>query len=165
MDGAIKVEAIYEAPNKVLHIFIDRRQPLDTQLSALFREKANEYLGEGEELHPRAFPWGDYIDGTVRGKMPLIRGYIQVFLHIGGVEAVRSQPSWASWTQLWLDTSVWARHDPGPGRTFDVSDVDTGNIPDPHCVELLQFSRAACERGRAGGREAEAVPGTRRIAV
>ena len=144
-DGVIKVEAIYEAPNDVLHIFIDRREPLDTQLSGLFREKANEYLGEGEELHAGAFPWGEYTDGTVRGRMPLVKGYIQVFLHIGGAEAVRSQPGWASWTQLWPSMSVWVRHDPGPGRTFDVSDVDTGNIPEPDCVELLEFSRVGCE--------------------
>ena len=153
-DGVIKVEAIYEAPNDVLHIFIDRRRA-PGHATVGFLQGEGERISwvrvkrlYREQLSPRSFPWGGFPDGKHPRKdvsLQCIIGYIQVFLHIGGVQAVRAQPGWASWTQLWPGTSVWVRHDSGQGRAFDVSDVDTGNIPDPDCVDLLQFSRVGCE--------------------
>ena len=147
MGGAITVVAIYEALNDVLHIFLDRTEPLDEELRVLFSEKATEYLDEGQQLHRSAFVWNDYNDGTQRGRLapPSMEGYDQAILHIGGLKAVQSEPGWASWTQLWPGTSGSVRHDPGSGRAFDVSDIDTGKIPDPDCDELKSRSRVACK--------------------
>ena len=133
---AIKVVAIYEAPNDVLHVFLARSAPLDDELTSLFRRKASAFLSERlESLYALSFRWGKVGGGELRGQLvpPSMEGYDQAFLHVGGLKAVRSQPGWASWTQLWPDTSTALKHDPGSGARFDVSDIDTGNIPEPDC--------------------------------
>ena len=151
MEGAIKVVAIYEAPNDVLHMFLARTAPLDDSLRILFREKATKFLGEGKGIARRVFDWNNFRDGTLRGRLvpPYMKGYGQAFLYVGGLDALQSVPGWASWTRLWPeapDASVSVRHDPGSGRVFDVSDIDTGRIPDPNCDELV--SRIACNMWR-----------------
>ncbi len=134
--GAIKVVAIYEAPNDVLHVFLARSAPLDDELTSLFRKKASAFLAErGESLYILEFHWTTVPGGEFRGELvpPPMEGYDQAFLHVGGLKAVRSQPGWASWRQLWPETSTALKHDPGSGARFDVSDIDRGNIPEPDC--------------------------------
>ena len=142
MEGAIEVVAIYEAPNDVLHVFLARTAPLGDALTILFREKMTALLVRGEESgsleFDLEFDWGGYTGGTLRGRLvpPAMRGYGQAFLHVGGLKAVQSQPGWASWTRLWPEepgASESVSRDPGSSRAFDVSDVDTGKIPDPVC--------------------------------
>ena len=150
MDGAVKVSAVFEAPNKVLHIFFERSEPLDAELSVLFREKAAEYLEAGDfnesdiefgwevrsswyRWRPSLVEWGSTLVEELVGKLdpPGVQGYEQGFLYRGGREAVTSIPSWASWTQLWPEESVVP--DVFSGAGFDVSGVDIRNIPDPEC--------------------------------
>ena len=166
MEGEIEVVAIYEAPNDVLHIFLARTEPLDDALTVLFRQKMTALLGEGEESgsleFDLEFDWGGYTEGTLRGRLvpPAMKGYGQAFLHVGGLKAVQTQPGWASWTRLWPEESGASgsvRRDPGSGSAFDVSGIDTGNIPDPDCDAIGTGS--ACrmwkrdpESGVTGGR-------------
>ncbi len=157
--GAIEVVAIYEAPNDVLHVFLARSAPLDDELTSLFRRKASGLLSDRlESLSALAFRWDMVGGGELRGLMvpPSMEGYDQAFLHVGGLKAVRSQPGWASWTQLWPDTSTALKHDPGSGARFDVSDIDRGNIPEPDCE--VEVSGSGCrhwklhpDSGIAGG--------------
>ncbi len=144
--GAIKVVAIYEAPNAVLHVFLARSAPLDGELTSLFRRKASAFLAErGESLLALEFHWTSVRGGELRGLLvpPSMEGYDQAFLHVGGLKAVASQPGWASWTQLWPETSTALKHDPGSGARFDVSDIDRGNIPEPDCE--VEVSGSGCE--------------------
>ena len=137
MEGTIKVVAIYEAPNDVLHIFLARTDPLDQTLSALFREKAAAFLDVGvNELDSLAFFFERPPGRDPRRELvpPSMEGYGQAFLHVGGLKAVQTQPGWASWTRLWPEEPGESlRRDPGSSRTFDVSGIDTGNIPKPDC--------------------------------
>ena len=136
MVEAIEVVAIYEAPNDVLHVFLARSAPLDGELTSLFKRKASEFLAErGKSLYILEFDWTTVPGGEFRGLLvpPSMEGYDQAFLHVGGLKAVRSQPGWASWRQLWPETSTALKHDPGSGARFDVSDIDTANIPEPDC--------------------------------
>ena len=150
MEGEIEVVAIYEAPNDVLHIFLARTEPLGQPLSALFRERAAAFLEVSlNELDSLAFFWKRSPDGEFRAKLvpPSMEGYGQAFLHVGGLKAVQSQPGWASWTRLWPKepgASESVRRDPGSSRAFDVSGIDTGNIPDPDCDAT--GSGSACRR-------------------
>ena len=144
--GAIKVVAIYEAPNAVLHIFLARSAPLDGELTSLFKRKASEFLAErGKSLYILEFHWTSVRGGEFRGELvpPPMEGYDQAFLHVGGLKAVRSQPGWASWRQLWPETSTALKHDPGSGARFDVSDIDRGNIPEPDCE--VEADDSGCE--------------------
>ncbi len=159
MVEAIEVVAIYEAPNDVLHVFLARSAPLDDELTSLFRRKASAFLAErGESLLALEFHWTSVRGGELRGLLvpPSMEGYDQAFLHVGGLKAVASQPGWASWTQLWPDTSTALKHDPGSGARFDVSDIDRGNIPEPDCE--VEVSGSGCrhwklhpDSGIAGG--------------
>ncbi len=144
---AIEVVAIYEAPNDVLHVFLARSAPLDDELTSLFRRKASAFLAErGESLLALEFHWTSVRGGELRGLLvpPSMEGYDQAFLHVGGLKAVASQPGWASWTQLWPETSTALKHDPGSGARFDVSDIDRGNIPEPDCE--VEVGDTACRR-------------------
>ena len=148
IEGAIKVVAIYEAANNILHIFLARTEPLDQNLSAVFREKAAAFLDVSlNELDSLAFFFERPPGRDPRRELvpPSMEGYGQAFLHVGGLKAVQSQPGWASWTQLWPEASGAVRRDPGSPDRFDVSNIDTGNIPEPDCDELLVLSRTACK--------------------
>ena len=77
----------------------------------------------------------------------------------GGAEARRSSVGWASWRQVWPTAETKFAHESASSTTFDVSDVDLTNIPEPDCeVEFqhrstlsscLLWSRAP-EAGAAG---------------
>ena len=93
MEGAIEVAAVFEAPNKVLHIFLQRTEPLGDELSALFREKAAEYLAGGDfkrgefnfgrKVEQHWYGAGSSPRDGFRGWLdpPGVRGYEQGFLY------------------------------------------------------------------------------------
>ena len=68
------------------------------------------------------------------GKLvPPAASHDQIYLRPGGAEVRRSIVGWPSWWQVWpvLETRPVTRD----SSTFDVSDVDTGKIPDPDCEQ------------------------------
>ena len=144
--GAIKVVAIYEAPNDVLHVFLARSDPLDRELTSLFRRKASALLSERlESLSALAFRWDMVGGGEFRGLLvpPSMEGYVQAFLHVGGLKAVTSQPGWASWDAAVAGRVDGAQARPGLRARFDVSDIDTANIPEPDCE--VEADDSGCE--------------------
>ena len=168
--GEIVIEAIYEAANDVLHVFLRGSESLDRSLAASLEEKAHEFLNspQGIDLYADTY-WAhecgtrpDHSDrewractlGFVDFKrvakyepgefVPPVSSYGQIYLHVGGIEARRSIAGWPSWRQVWPA----AASQPGPRDTsgIDVSDVDTTSIPEPDC-ELLgaaPFTNSAC---------------------
>ncbi len=163
MAGEMEVEAIYEAPNNVLHIFLRGSEPPDRELAELFEEKANEFLdspqGSGYFVDflnidecGRDREWrlcmlgfvdfwrltGDYTRGQM---VPPLSSHDQIYLRPGGANARLSIAGWASWRQVWPE--VEAQPVTRDSSAFDVSDVDTGNIPEPDC-EDWPSSNSAC---------------------
>ena len=87
------------------------------------------------------------------GKLvPPAASHDQIYLRPGGADARRSIVGWPSWWQVWpvLETQPVTRD----SSTFDVSDVDTGKIPDPDCEQhwssACRIWKRAPETGIAG---------------
>ena len=136
-----------------LYIFLSQTEPIGSGAISYLRAKTYEYLETVESWHPsgpgiQCFdhtgderrscfdnvigrPTWDSFGRAGVGSLPRSRVYEDIVLDVGGVEARRTKIGWASWRQLW----------PAPGPTgasgassgFDVSDVDTTNIPDLDC--------------------------------
>ena len=159
--GLIEVAAIYLAPGKgPLWIYLEQTEPVSADVGAYFRKKAHQYMSspqgrntvwrdqyftewcddEGDK-RPRCldyllrYPiWGTF-DSKYSNALPDSFVYTIISIDVGGAEARRSRPGWASWRQLWPAV-------PGAGgqaasasgsAAFDVSDVDVTNIPEPDC--------------------------------
>ena len=152
--GEIDIAAVYLAPGDgPLYIFLSQTEPMGSGAISYLRAKTYEYLETVESWHPsgpgiKCFDhtgderrscfdnvigrptWNSF--GRVGvGSLPRSRVYEDIVVDVGGAEARRTKIGWASWRQLW----------PAPGPTgasgassgFDVSDVDTTNIPDLDC--------------------------------
>ena len=66
--------------------------------------------------------------------LPFPRTYQNIEVRTGGADAVRGVGGWASFRQLWPPMDVTERAgEPGPLGKFDVSDVDTVNLPEMDC--------------------------------
>ena len=71
--------------------------------------------------------------------LPLPETYLNIEVRTGGADAVRGVGGWASFRQLWPAGDVTERAgEPGPSGKFDVSDVDTVNLPEMDCVRTPQ---------------------------
>ena len=152
--GEIDIAAVYLAPGDgPLYIFLSQTEPMGSGAISYLRAKTYEYLETVERWPPsgpgiKCFdhtgderrscfdnvigrPTWDSFGRAGVGSLPRSRVYEDIVLDVGGVEARRTKIGWASWRQLW----------PAPGPTgasgassaFDVSDVDTTNIPELDC--------------------------------
>ena len=152
--GEIDIAVVYVAPGDgPLYIFLSQTEPIGPGAISYLRAKTYEYLETVERWHPsgpgiKCFdhtgderrscfdnvigrPTWDSFGRAGVGSLPHSRVYEDIVLDVGGVEARRTKIGWASWRQLW----------PAPGPTgasgassaFDVSDVDTTNIPELDC--------------------------------
>ena len=154
--GEIDIAVVYVAPGDgPLYIFLSQTEPIGSGAISYLRAKTYEYLETVQNWHPsgpgiKCFdhtgderrscfdnvigrPTWDSFGRPGVGSLPRSRVYEDIVLDVGGAEARRSKIGWASWRQLW----------PAPGPTgasgtssgFDVSDVDTTNIPELDCDE------------------------------
>ena len=65
---------------------------------------------------------------------PYSLAYTLILLDVGGADARRSRPGWASWSQLWPVVAGSGQSSSASASTrFDVSDVDVINFPKPDC--------------------------------
>ena len=144
-EGQIDVVAMYLARDGgALYIFLSQTAPISDAVGDFLRAKAHEYLRNagscgdytGDE-RTRCFDEALYGDSYIPlwrnfqywSALPDSRGYSNTLLRVGGAEGRRSEPGWASWSQVWPPRDRSARASSG----FDVSDVDVTNIPDPDC--------------------------------
>ena len=67
------------------------------------------------------------------GGFPEPYGYKTIHMHVGGAEARKTLPAWASWRQLWPTEE---EETPTNIYEFDVSSIDTSNIPKLDCEEV-----------------------------
>ena len=158
--GEIEVAAVYKTPGGGrLYIYLRQTETVSDEVGAFFKEKAHEYLESaagydayrvyecdgktGEErtqclislLGP---PWPRWIGFNTQighNPLPQSRVYERIFLYPGGVEGRRTDWGWASWRQVWPSTGARSPDGAGSSTTFDVSDVDLTNIPEPGCEE------------------------------
>ena len=68
---------------------------------------------------------------------PNLNGYANVFMHTGGTEGRKKVPGWASWRQVWPDQE---EEQPEGIPDFDVSTVDTENIPELVCDDVYYYN-------------------------
>ena len=113
---------MYEAPGGPLYIFLRQDEPIGDRVSSYFKQKAYEFM-EGIPGYGRyrtskcdrftgdqrsncldqlmGWPmWRSYHTHLATG-LPKSRAYEQILLFVGGSEARRSEPGWASWRQVW----------------------------------------------------------------
>ena len=156
--GEIDIVAIYEAPGGgPLFVYLRQTEHVSDQVGAFFREKAHAYLegGEGRDTYGAhecddltggerkncldrllgSPSWAGFDSQIGNSPLPLSREYEKIFLYPGGAEARRTQWGWASWGQAWPSSGTRSPGTPGSSSTFDVSDVDLTNIPEPDCDE------------------------------
>ena len=165
--GLIEVAAIYLAPGKgPLWIYLEQTAPVSADVGAYFRKKAHQYMSspqgrdtvwrdqyltewcddEGDKRpicldYLLRYPGWRTFDQINNNGLPDSFVYTRIYIDVGGAEARRSRPGWASWRQLWPTI-------PGAGgqaasasgsAAFDVSDVDVTNIPEPDCDDYGVF--------------------------
>ena len=186
--GKIDISAVYEAPGGgPLYIFLEQTGHVSDETGAFFKTEAYEYLEseEGEKLCPSyvqsgpsgfvdsAEPcktrfrsildrtwWGMFeIQHVEHNAIPHSRVYEKIYIYPGGAEARSSSVGWASWRQVWPTAETKFAHESASSTTFDVSDVDLTNIPDPDCEEEFEYRvnisscllwSSAAETGAAG---------------
>ena len=152
--GEITVEAIYSTANgRLLYIYIaedqsDAERVFD-DLAARAADRIEEF---GVDSHcsthfaPGICQLGTFPDKLGFALMPLSSRYQDVRLRFGGAGARRSQVGWASFAQEWPNVPDGAvQSNAQVPIKFDVSDVDTENIPPIDCGDTFAFHTLACQ--------------------
>ena len=148
--GVIDVDALYEA-NGVLYIYLNQTEPVSEAVGAFFKEKSAEFIERWPDQvfydHPGYHNCVEYYGTTYKDCLmdratewrddfilPRSSSYVKIELREGGTDARFSEHGWAGYRQLWpavtRDTGGAA-----PGVKFDISDVDTTNIPAVDCAD------------------------------
>ena len=174
--GKFRVVEVYEAPNDVLHVILDREKTLkgDFELAEFLVDRGYEFVStpqgdshrewlrqtdiqrfgrpisceglEGDRL--KACEVGGQFRSVAidRGRLerPAPRSHSGIRLHVGGPGARREQGGWASWRQLWPTPSTDGSQGVSGSGGFDVSDVDSGNIPEPDCALFSSGQAYTC---------------------
>ena len=167
----IDVEAIYEAPSRVLYVMLRQEEPLSESDLRFLKEVSGEYFDAKRpaqreyrheicwdvELHRRECALA--LAQWEAGVMPLPIEYASIHIRTGGAEARRIEPGWASWRQLWPEPEGGV--EPYRAGVFDVSDVGTTNFPELDCRKEFPYGHSmtpSClgwtdlDRAIAGGR-------------
>ena len=174
--GQIEVAAVYEAPSGPLYIFLRQDEPISEQVSSFFKEKAYEYLetpaGRGRYSAVKCYgytgdqrkycfdgvmgrPMWSYYDAWIETGLPRSKVYENILLYTGGAEARSSEPGWASWRQVWPAVAGV----PDGAEGFDVSDVDTTNIPEVDCKETTCWAWVNYSSAGVAGWRLDLSPG------
>ncbi len=156
-DGALRVEAIFEAPSGPLYVVLGQSDPIDEALLQVLRDKYLEFVltPDGIKAYDMESWCSDYVDlGSCVGDLfrpgPWYLGsgdslsifsYVtsthdDVILISGGTEGRKRVPGWGSWTQVWPAPDVGASEASADGAAerFDVSDVDmVSSLADEDC--------------------------------
>ena len=152
--GAITVEAIYSAGNgRLLYIYVAEDQSDADRVFEDLAARAVDRIKEfGMESHcSTLFAPGICQPGTFPDKlgftlMPRSVRYQDVRLRFGGADARRSQVGWAAFALEWPKAPDGeAPTDAQIPSEFDVSDVDTENIPAIDCSDTDDFHTLACQ--------------------
>ena len=148
--GVIDLDALYEG-NGILYVYLAQTEPVGDEVGAFFKEKAPEFVERWPDRVHRdhqvyegcvvlenttyedcmlnlVTPWeGDLI-------LPFPASYVRIVLRTGGAEARKSVPGWGAYRQLWPEaTNAFRRAASASSGRFDVSGIDTGNIPPIDC--------------------------------
>ena len=154
----IDVEAIYEAPSRVLYVMLSQQEPLSESALRFLEVTSGEYfeverpaqweywhrICQRRSLKECALAFAQWRVGV----MPLSIDYASIHIRTGGPEARRKEPGWGSWRQLWPE-SEGGGVEPHPSRAFDVSDIDTTNFPELDCYEEFPYGVAPVSSCRA----------------
>ena len=143
----IDIVAMYsDADRDVLVISISQDE-LEPELSRFTLKESYAFVEKWPELAEETYGglrlFGEQCDSfpfcyiTVTGGttdpryiLPYSIEYGTVLFVPGGDAAVRNQPGWASWRQVWPAVASGASGASGASTTFDVSDLDMSNLPD-----------------------------------
>ena len=150
----IEVAAVYLASGGgPLYIFLRQTEAISDEVADFFEAKAHEYIETEYDAGRSGLPleqckgysgderkacfndalgnpsWRDFNPQQSRA-LPRSKTYEDILLKIGGADGRRTVPGWASWSQVWPSGESGAG---GASGGYDVSDVDTDNIPDPDC--------------------------------
>ncbi len=163
-DGIIEVEAVYEGGG-VLYVYLAQSDRVFMQSDRVFMQgvewtavRDEVYLYIKEQAEKEANRTGKYecvldIGGCSAGTLgnhgllhsyilPPLKEHEDIMLRQGGVDAVRSEPGWAAFRQLWPAASAGAAGTGGAAGAggpagsggFDFSDVDLVNLPEIDCA-------------------------------
>ncbi len=158
-EGVIKIDAIYQV-GQALHIYLDQEERVDEEtVGDYFKEKATEFLDtwpdrmsyDHPDYHGCAeggwYPWEPrsheecLLEVLTIWKYRLILppslSYEYVQFRVGGGEARKKEPGWASYVQLWPQGEAGAGARTLDSDEFDVSEVDTTNFPEVLCWESI----------------------------
>ena len=156
--GRIEVAAVYQEPGYApLWVYLAQTAPLSDDVGAYLRDKAHEYITSSTRRSDYRVErcdgsMGDarkscldsligdptwwYFYSPLEGGLPPPSAYSHVLLQVGGVDARRSRPGWATWKQWWPTVTGFGEAGSASGSGgFDVSDVDVTNIPKPDCED------------------------------
>ena len=143
LNGIIEVDAVYGvgidhwAYGGLISFYLKQSEPVEEHVYRYIESKAQEEVRRsgGDEC---VLASSGCLEGIfrIRGSerryiLPLTRAWRDIWLLPGGADARRSEPGWASFQQLWpaaAGGSDGATGAAGDG-SFDVSDVDTINLP------------------------------------
>ncbi len=159
-----------------LYIFLRQDEPIGEQVSSFFKEKADEYLGSADGKR-RYDAWeceghmGDQRKSCLDGILWMTRWqgfghprsralppsniYESITLYVGGAESRKTELGWASWRQVWPAVAGV----PDGAEGFDVSDVDTTNIPEVDCKETTCWAWVNYSSAGVAGWRLDLSPG------
>ena len=165
--GVIEVDAVYEA-NGVLYIYLGQTEPLGDEVGAYFKEKSTEFVerwpdrvyrghqaysdcAEAQNTTYEDCMLNRWIFWEGSSILPFSTSYTTILLRTGGANALREEPGWAAYHQLWPETATASiKNASGVSRTsgqFDVSGVDTTNILPVDCSERMNAGEDNSCRG------------------
>ena len=148
--GVIEVDAVYEVSG-ALHVYLTQTEPVGDEVGAFFKEKATEFVQRWPDRVHRDHQvyegcaiqenttYEDCMLNLVtlwEGELilPFPSSYVRIVLRTGGAEARKAVPGWAAYRQLWPEApSALRQAASAQSGQFDVSGVDTMNIPPINC--------------------------------
>ena len=136
----IDIEAMYQGGG-ALFVYLTQMEPVDDDALEFMRSKAQEEaLRTGDHACLlRVNACNNGLLSTPEGYvLPLSQAYERILVRTGGEDARRSEPGWPSFRKLWpavASGSNGASGASGASGPFDVSEVDTANIPPVYCAK------------------------------
>ena len=124
-------DAVDGSYNTIPHDWVDHHGTCTGQTGEERKHCYNKILTDGS-ITPL---WNTFHQQP--GGFPEPYGYKTIHMHVGGAEARKTLPAWASWRQLWPTEE---EETPANIYEFDVSSVDTSNIPKLICEEVYGYS-------------------------
>ena len=164
-EGIIKIESIFQG-GKVLYVYLHDAEPVSNEILIsdevikYFKAKSIEFV----EQWPDHVFYGEYetcsrrlhtspLDCLLnRGTawleefiMPHSETYENILLRPWTSESLRSTPGWASYRQVWPTMAAGGLGVPDVPSVFDISEVDTTNIPELDCeAPIISAHLDAC---------------------